>query len=126
MKYACRLNVLRFQRRHPSPVLYCDPSLVSLLGACSLSQRPDMERGQTGTIRLAKTRHAHLNHHDCEAPDGVCAETVRYRSRATQFAEVDEYKGRFLARYRSRLHSELMAEAQMLLGNGNKNRTRPP
>jgi len=74
--------------------------------ACSLSQPTDLERTQTANIRLTKTLHRHLTHHDWQAAEKLCAETVRYRGRATHFAEVDESKAQFLARFQSTMTSK--------------------
>jgi hypothetical protein len=77
--------------------------IASLLWACGLSQSADLERTQADNMRLTKTLHAHLNHRDWQAVAGLCAETVRYRGRATHFADVDESKAQFLTHYRTTL-----------------------
>ena len=60
-----------------------------------------MERTQANNVRLTRTFHSSLNHHDWQAVEGLCAGTVRYRGRATHFAEIEESKVRFLTRYRT-------------------------
>ena len=80
--------------------------LVDLLWACSANPSSDMERAQADNMRLTKTLHNYLNHRNWRAVERLCAETVRYRGRATHFAEVEESKVQFLSHYRSTLNSE--------------------
>jgi len=61
------------------------------------------EQIQADNVRLTKTLHAHLNRRDWRAVEKLCAETVRYRGRATDFADVDEPRAKFLTHYRSTL-----------------------
>jgi hypothetical protein len=77
--------------------------LAGLLCACQLSQTAELTQAQTDNIRLTKALHAHLNHGDWQAVESLCAETIRYRGRANHFADVDESKAQFLARYRNML-----------------------
>jgi hypothetical protein len=106
MKFPCPRNNSPTPRRyHRATLSWLTFPLAGLLCACQLSQPTDLEQAQTDNSRLTKTFHAHLNHHDWQAVEGLCAETIRYRSRATRFAEVDESKAQFLAHYRSTLTS---------------------
>ncbi|GAB3946491.1 hypothetical protein GCM10028805_17100 [Spirosoma harenae] len=61
--------------------------LIGLLWACNLGQPTDLEQTQADNMRLTKTLHTHLNHHDWQAVEKLCAQTVRYRGRATHFVE---------------------------------------
>jgi len=61
---------------------------------------------QADNLRLTKALHAHLNQRDWVAIGGLCAPSVRYRGRLTQFAEVDEPRARFLTHYRSTLNAD--------------------
>ncbi|GAB2558326.1 hypothetical protein GCM10027190_05080 [Spirosoma areae] len=76
---------------------------MALLWACRPAPPSDLERNQAANIRLTKTLHDHLNHHEWQAVERLCAETVRYRSRGTHFAEVEEPKAQFLTHYRMML-----------------------
>ena len=106
MKHAYPPTKFPSQRRYSRriPFWFALP-VASLLWACSSSQTADLEQTQTDNMRLTKTFHAHLNRQNWQAIEGICAETIRYRSRATHFAEVDESKARFLARYRNTRNS---------------------
>lgn len=102
------------------PVLFC-LLLVGLLADCSSGSSAKLERQQADNLRLTKALHTHLNQHDWPAVSGLCAETVRYRGRATQFTDVEESKARFLAHYRHTLRSNRpgFLEVQQMYTAGN-------
>lgn len=75
--------------------------IVSLAWACHYSS--DLEQQQATNMQLTKTLHNHLNHREWQAAGNLCAETVRYRGRATQFTDIDEPKAQFLTHYQSSL-----------------------
>lgn len=108
MDYTYRSTRLRAQR-------YCFKSLgwvivkgllIGLLWACDATVSSDLEWVQADNLRLTKTIQNHLNHRDWQAVEKLCAETVRYRGRATHYAEVDEAKAQFVAHYRTTLTRE--------------------
>ncbi|GAB3985265.1 hypothetical protein GCM10028807_00130 [Spirosoma daeguense] len=78
---------------------------MGLLWACNSGQSAELEQAQAANMKLTKTLHNHLNKQDWKAAEKLCAQTVRYRGRATHFAEVDEPKARFLRHYRATLPS---------------------
>lgn len=78
-------------------------ALAGLLWTCHANPTTDLEQRQDANLRLAKTLHACLNRGDWTAVGELCAPTVRYRGGQTDFAEVDEPRARFLARYRTAL-----------------------
>ncbi|MCY7349580.1 MAG: nuclear transport factor 2 family protein [Cytophagaceae bacterium] len=88
------------------PAWLLSAALTGLLWACTPGPLSDLDRMQADNLRLTKTLHAHLNQRDWPAIGGLCAETVRYRGRLTQFAEVDEPKARFLTHYRTALYAD--------------------
>ena len=87
------------------PILYC-LLVAGLLSDCSSGSSAKLERQQADNLRLTKALHTHLNQRDWPAVSSLCAETVRYRGRATQFADVEESKAHFLTHYRAALHTD--------------------
>lgn len=75
--------------------------VASLVWACNLGHSSDLEQQQAANMQLAKALHKHVNHHDWQAAGNLCAETIRYRGRATQFTDIDEPKARFLTHYQN-------------------------
>jgi hypothetical protein len=80
-------------------------TFAGLVCACNPGQSADMERVQADNIRLTKALHAHVNHHDWQAVEGLCAGTIRYRGRATHVADVEKSKVQFLNYYRTVLNA---------------------
>jgi|GEM_PF-1546506 len=88
-------------------------AVAGLVGSCQVGSVSSTEQLQADNVRLTKTLHAHLNRRDWPAVEKLCAETVRYRSRTTHFADIDEPKATFLAHYRTTLNADQPGSLQI-------------
>lgn len=80
--------------------------VVGLFWSCTSGSSTDLEHHQANNLRLAKALHTHLNRRDWPAVSGLCAKTVRYRGRITQFTDVEEPRAQFLTHYRATLYTD--------------------
>ncbi len=74
--------------------------MLLMLAACQPGDTSGLEERQTANMQLTKALHKYVNDQDWQAAGQLCADRLRYRGRATQFADTEESRARFLDRYR--------------------------